>query len=290
MQAFPCLEKRESSNLKPSNTPRTLSTAELCHGFLDSELEFAAAWEYSRQLYRSCKKAARIFDRLRKTNRMRNRFLLSPVLAATPFFPNRYALTFLVSQKWPAMPFGKLSKKQKRQAFPEAPIYLESLNIPKLGSYMHPVENLTPGGTWASNWSTKVLDAEFSPGPPLFRSQRRLILVDTSFDADRIQEYLEKILAQEVPRRRLKGRNPYEAALKDLALLRAKEAGWDPDHFDQLWKKAGIPPPKTDQSGKTPFRTACGVAFEARRKRIQDAKNRLKTAFELPSLILKRTK
>ena len=274
----------------------SLNSAELCHNAKDGgkindlEMELAAAWEYSRQLYRSRKKAARIFDRLRKTNRKRNRFLLSPVLTATPLFPNRYALTFLVSPKWPATPFGKLSEKQKRQAFPEAPIYLESLKIPKLGSFMHPVENLTPRGSWASNWSTQVLEAEFSPRPAHFLSKRRLILIDTSYDLGRIKAQLEEIVDQEAPRRRIKGRNPYEAALKDLALLRAQEAGWDSNHFDELWKKAGIPPPKTDQSDKTPFRTACGVAFEARRKRIQDAKNRLKTAFDLPYFILKHPK
>lgn len=267
-----------------SKGPVRLRRAELCYKIPDEERELAASWEYARQLYRTSKKAARLFDRLRKTNKRRNRFKLAHVLQPTFFFPNRYALTFLASPEWPEIPFARLTKRQKLQAFPEAPVYQEPLKVPKFGSFMHPVELLTPKGAWASNWSAKVLDFEFSNKAIPFRSKRRLFLVDTSYDGDRVLQEMGKILEKELPNRRPRGRNPFEAALKDLALLRAEEAGWQIDQFDELWKKVGIPHPLSGKSDKRGFRTACGVAFEVRRKRIDTAKDRLKTVFLFPNL------
>lgn len=269
------------TELSALNRGAVLGTAELCHGIKDEEMELAAAWEYFRQLYRSNETLARFFDRLRKTNKRRNRFKLAPVLQPTPFFPNRYALTFLISPEWPEVPFKRLTPNQMRQAFPEAPIYQKPVNVPKVGSFMHPAEVLTPGGIWADNWSAKLLDIEFSGRPLPFRSNRRLLLIDTSYDSKQIKEKLETLLSQELPKRRTQGRNPYEAALKDLALLRAQEAGWHPDHFDELWEKAGIPHPKTGKTDQSTLKTLCGVIFEARGKRIGKARKRLEAIFQL---------
>jgi len=108
------------------------------------------------------------------------------------------------------------------------------------------------------------------------RTKSRLFLIDTSYDLSRIQDALLQQLRKEIQNHRPKGRNKYEAALKDLALLRAEEAGWQPDHFDQLWRAVGIAQPLSDKSHQ---RAACGVAFEVRRKRIKCARQRLITAF-----------
>lgn len=259
-----------------NNTVAVLSPGELCHGISDSEKEYAAAWEYARQLIRNCKKSARLFRRLRKANRRRNRYKLSFNLLPTAFFKNRHALTFLISPCWPKKPFAELSRKEKQQAFPDAPIFQEPLKVPRIGAFMLPAENITPNGTWSRRWSSKVLDAMFQNNRIPFRTKSRLLLIDTSYDQSRIEDALLHLLRKETQNHRTKGRNKYEAALKELALLRAEEAGWLPEQFDELWRTVGIAHPL---SNNTPHKTACGVAFEARRKRIKCARQRLISAF-----------
>lgn len=259
-----------------NNTGAVLSPGELCHGISDSEKEYATAWEYARQLIRNCKKSARLFHRLRKANRRRNRYKLSFNLLPTAFFKNRHALTFLISPCWPKKPFAELSRKEKQQAFPDAPIFQEPLKVPRIGAFMLPAENITPNGTWSPRWSSKVLDAMFQNNRIPFRTKSRLLLIDTSYDQSRIEDALLHLLRKETQNHRTKGRNKYEAALKELALLRAEEAGWLPEQFDELWRTVGIAHPL---SNNTPHKTACGVAFEARRKRIKCARQRLISAF-----------
>ena len=241
------------------------SKYELCHGISDSEKEYAAAWEYARQLHRNCKKSARLFERLRKANHRRNRYKLLVVLLPTTFFKNRHALTFLISPCWPKKTFAELTRKEQQQAFPDAPIFQEPLKVPRMGAFMLPAENITPLGTWSPRWSSKVLDAMFQNNRIPFRTKSRLLLIDTSYDLSRIEDALLQLLRKEIQNHRTKGRNKYEAALKELALLRAEAVG--------------IAHPLSDKTDKSPRRTACGVAFEVRRKRITCARQRLITAF-----------
>jgi len=255
--------------------PEILTPEELCHKIKDELMELAAAWEYSRQLYRASKKIAREFDKLRQSNRNRNKYNLVKTLVPTRFFRNRFALTFLGSPRWPNTPFLNLKKYDLRVAFPCAPVFQEPIRIPGVGRYQLPAESITPNGTWSKNWSAHVLDFIFKEKPIQFRAQKRLFMIDTSYELKRIREALEQLLKKEIPSNRKKGRNKYEAALKDLALLRSKEAGWDPKEFDELWKKAGIAHPLSEKTDKCP----CGVDFEARHRRIKQAKQLLKTAF-----------